>query len=161
MTAAVALVATAAVSSCAPESPDVETIKSEYATPLDLMNARVDCLESKGWVVKVDEQSMQFRIDTANDAEQMKLEKDDADCYAELGVDPNRKLTSAEFDLLYEQYQDGSECLENLGFTISAAPSRQVFADSYYDDPWLPWNEVSDAEFDEAIKVCPMPAPVL
>ncbi|WP_372984947.1 hypothetical protein [Microbacterium sp.] len=125
------------------------------------MNARVECLEGKGWAVEVDEESMQFRVDTASDSEQLELEEDDAACYEELGVDPNRALTSDEFDLLYRQYQEGASCLENLGFEISAAPSRQVFSDTYYSDPWLPWTEVSDAEFSEAVEICPMPSPVL
>jgi len=160
--AAVALLVAAAVTACTAQQPQSEeSSKSEYATPIDLMNARVDCLEGKGWTVEVDEEAAQFRINTASDDEQLKLEQDDAACYEELGVDPNRTLTSGEFDLLYDQYQEGAECLRDFGADISQAPSRQVFSEEYYTDPWLPWAQVAEAEYDAALEVCPMPPPVL
>jgi len=125
------------------------------------MNARVDCLEGKGWIVEVDEEAGQFRVTTVDDEEQLSLERDDAACYEEIGYDPNRTLTGDEFDLLYEQYQDGATCLSELGFAISEPPSRQVFSEGYYTDPWLPWEQVDGADFEAAIEACPMPPPVL
>ncbi|WP_406245403.1 hypothetical protein ACI7YT_10085 [Microbacterium sp. M] len=161
LAAATAFLAVAAVTACAAPQAAPDESQTEYATPVDLMNARVDCLEDKGWTVEVDAESVQFSVNTVSDEEQLKLEQDDLDCYEELGYDPNRTLTADEFDELYDQYRDAAECLRGEGFEISDAPSRQVFAETYYSDAWLPWDQVDEASFNEALDACPMPPPVL
>jgi len=152
--------ATACASTPEPD-PDQDTTSAaeRFATPLELARARTECLQEKGWESELDEETGQIRT-PVDDGDDQAFDEDDAACFEELGVDPDRSLTSAEFDTLYEQYLEGKDCLEGAGHAITDPPSRQVFEETYDSDAWVPWTEVGDEAITEALEACPMPPPV-
>ena len=140
-------------------SSDLPDAAERFPTPLELASARTECLQGKGWLSELDESTAQIGTPIPTGSEK-KFEDDDAACYKELGVDPDRELTDTEYDVLYDQYQKGKDCLQDEGHVISEPPSRQVFQETYQDDPWLPWIEVDEADTQDALVACPMPPPV-
>lgn len=151
------------VGACAsPEAdpdPTATSAAERFNTPLELARARTECLQEKGWDSELDEETAQIYTPVP-DGDDRAFDEDDAACFEELGVDPDRDLTSSEFDTLYEQYIDGMDCLTDAGYDVSEPPSRQVFEETYDSDAWVPWTEVGDDEIDAALERCPMPPPV-
>ncbi|MCP1412900.1 hypothetical protein [Paenarthrobacter sp. A20] len=141
------------------QANELKPAMERFPTPLDLATARASCLQGKGWDSKVLEEDATIAT-TVTEVQQRKFEEDDAACFAELGVDPNREPTTAEYDVLYSQYVEGKRCLEEAKHFISSPPSRQVFQETYLTDPWIPWTEVPALDRDLAMKECPMPPPI-
>jgi hypothetical protein len=139
--------------------PSLAPASERFATPLDLARARVECLQDRGWESELDETTGQIYTPVP-ESDENAFDEDDAACFDELGVDPDRSLTSAEFDTLYAQYLEGAHCIEQQGFVVSEPPSRQVFQETYETNAWVPWTEVGDDDFAEVLDRCPMPPPV-
>lgn len=159
---ALALVASALSAACSSSQEDhaaTGAASGRFATPLDLAKARAQCLQEKGWKseVNLDDGTIGTPIPAGMTE---KFQSDDAACFKELGVDPNRRLTSREFDFLYEQYTHGMECLESIGHSVPERPSRQVFEESYMSNPWFPWSVVPRENLGEALQKCPLPDPI-
>lgn len=130
-----------------------------YPEPIDLANARAECLISKGWASEVEPENASIATLVPPGMEQ-DFAQDDADCLEAVGLDVGRDLTVDEFSTLYDQYTDLANCLEGLGYPASAIPSEQSFTDSYFVDPWVPWLVVPDEFLSDAIESCPLPPPV-
>lgn len=68
-------------------------------------------------------------------------------CSAQFPQDPKflRPLTGEQLGRLYDYYAgDLTECLTELGYEVSAPPSRQEFQDTYATSPWLPFTEAAE-----------------
>lgn len=163
ITTAVCLLALLGLTSgCASPEAKVEdqlppgAASNKFATPLDLARARAECMQSKGWDSKLNEDDGTVATSVPVGMNE-KFDQDDAACFVELGVDPNRSLTSKEFDTLYDQYTVGAECLKSAGFSSPEPPSRQVFEDTYDSSPWIPWTSRPSDEIPKAMEACPMP----
>jgi hypothetical protein len=134
----------------------------KLTSPDSWPDAMVGCMHDAGFadVTVGDDQSIQSgSIPTA--------QSQDYDvamyaCGVMFPLDPkySEPLTNRQVDLLYRYYKDSlAPCLEKQGYTISAAPSLQVFEQSYQSGPWLPYAQVADSVTPEQLtalkKICP------
>lgn len=156
------LLVASALTGCAGTSANASTEGSAaeiFDTPLDLAEARSECLQSKGWDSTLDSETGHISTFIPTGQEEAYQEAD-AECFSELGVNANRSLTSSEFDTIYQSYLEGKECLEAEGYSITEAPSRQVFEQEWGPDPWVPWGQVSESSLGDALEACPIPEDV-
>ncbi len=76
-------------------------------------------------------------------------------------VPPTHEQISEAYDWALET----ASCLEKEGFSIPAPPTREVFIDSYFVDPWVPFayadpaNTLSPIEWSVLNAKCPQGRP--
>lgn len=154
-------VSAATLSACANESTSgrsgVSEVRKKYPTPMDLSKARAECLNERGWGVKVNERAEIEATYTSN--RQAEYENDNTACLLKLGIDPDAPTPAAVVEEAYGIYLDGAKCLTSAGWTISKPPSLQTFKDTYETSPWYPWAEIPEQEAAEALSQCPGPLP--
>ncbi|MFF1632489.1 hypothetical protein [Leifsonia sp. NPDC058248] len=139
------------------EASSTSEVRQKYPTPMDLAQARAECLNDRGWGVKVNENA---EIEAAYPSNrQSEYEADNRQCLVELGIDPDAPTSEAIVVDAYRIYKDGANCLSDAGWDISDSPSLQKFKDTYESDPWYPWSEVPEQDATEALKLCPGPEP--
>ena len=163
--AALLLVAGPAVfslSACATKNEDPASSTSElrkrFPTPLDLANARADCLNERGWGATVTDRGEIAARYPSN--KQSEYEMDNLECLRSLGVDPDAPTPEAVVESSYLIYKAGAACLEAAGWPVSPVPSLQTFKDTYETNPWFPWTEVPVDSMAEALEKCPGPEPM-
>ncbi len=149
------------MSACVPSAngadSGVSAIRKKYPTPMALAKARADCLNVRGWGVKVND-AAEIEASYPSDR-QADYEKDNRDCVVQLGIDPDAPTPEKVVEKAYGLYKNGASCLRTAGWNISPAPSLQRFKDTYEAAPWYPWAEVPVADMTAALKLCPAPAP--
>lgn len=60
------------------------------------------------------------------------------------------RLTPAQLDKLYDYYVgELTDCLQNLKYEVPPRPSREVFKETYYTAPWLPFAEAFSGPLSE------------
>ncbi|MFF1877166.1 hypothetical protein [Leifsonia sp. NPDC058230] len=90
---------------------------------------------------------------------EVEYRKDDTECLRKLGVDPDAPPTEAQYKQAYSDSKSGAVCLREGGWHISEPPTYLTFKDTYDTDPWYPWAQVPEIDFEEAVKKCPTPEP--
>lgn len=124
---------------------------------MDLSEARADCLNDRGWGVKVNERAEIEATYTSN--RQAEYENDNKACLLELGIDPDAPTPATVVEDAYKLYLEGAKCLTSAGWAVTEPPSLQTFKDTYETSPWYPWSEVPEQEMAEALSQCPGPVP--
>jgi hypothetical protein len=155
--ASISLSISACSGSEATDSSPVSELRQKFPTQLDLANARVRCLNERGWGAKVNDEAQIEATYPSN--RQAEYERDNHDCLVKLGADPNAPTPQRLVEKSYPQYKKGAECLREAGWEISEAPSLQQFKETYESAPWFPWAEVPTADMADALTKCPAPEP--
>lgn len=85
-------------------------------------------------------------------------------CMAQYPLDPkySATLTDDRLGVLYEYYvKTLTPCLEAQGYSVTPAPSKSTFIDTYYDKTWTPYVDLNNAfvgtqaEWDRINGACP------
>ncbi|NIA24441.1 MAG: hypothetical protein GWP04_02610 [Gammaproteobacteria bacterium] len=81
---------------------------------------------------------------------------------AGLSLQPDsQRPTDLQLRDLYDRYLEKRNCLEADGYAIEAPPSVDEFVETYFTDPWLPYNSIpktlDQREWDRLNRVCPQP----
>ena len=145
-----------------PDATRPDTTSIRIVSPDDWAGAITGCMNDGGFP------EVAARHDGGVDAGAVNAEQQEAydltyfACTAQYPVDPkySEPLTDAQVERLYRYYKDDlAPCLEDQGFTISAAPSEQLFFETYESEPWIPYGEiimlVSPEQLQNLQKSCP------
>lgn len=141
----------------ASEPTDISAVRKKYPQPIDLANARAECMRERGWDVSVDDDG-QIHADFPADQGDA-YGNDSTDCLTSLGIDPEAPTPEKTLDSVYPTYVEGADCLRKAGWEISTTPTLATFKDTYETQPWYPWSEIPPQEWDGAKKLCPSPGP--
>ena len=120
----------------------------------DQQRAVADCMREKGWQVEFDERTGAI-ITQVTDAQNSVYEADTAECDKAAGIDFSEPLDDEDLRLIYDWYSGIANCLESGGWDVPRRPSFETFADSYDDDPWIPWIDVPGPESADSREHCP------
>lgn len=118
----------------------------------EINRARFDCLEDKGWPVRLEDGAISVDIP---EAQQPRYRADAEECLRAAGVDPDAPLSDAQFNQIFESYSSIQKCLEKNGWSTPPRPSIDAFKANYDSDPWIPWSEIPGPELPEAGTKCP------
>lgn len=151
---AVALVAVELVS-CS--SPDGETSQPLPSSQQEATQQYADCLESKGWSVEVQGESVNVN-EIPNDRTSEYAADSDA-CHAQVLAWSDR-LSSTQWQEWYSIATDSVACLESIGYTVDDVPSLQRFTDG--GGRWSPYDELVvngllRGSIEEVEQQCPQP----
>lgn len=120
----------------------------------------IACMKEQGMTVNPVEGGG-FSIDPGGGGDAALSQAED-ECRATIGEDPGyAPVTADEAAMLYDAELFTKKCLENLGYAIPEAPSREEFIETYLQ-PFTgvsPWSAYGDIEDPLAVSdKCPPPS---
>ena len=136
------------------------------------MAAVRDCMEDAGWEVELVDQpgGLQGIEGTYPDDQKEQYDQALATCQLEADVDQEQPvMTADEAEAYFDALNETAQCLQDEGFEVPPAPSRQAFIDAatrgdlslwdVYQNffPENPEEEVDLDAFTRAQEACPLP----
>lgn len=146
------------------DSAEVPTYSSDgdyRAAATTHMTAMIECLNTNGWHAVADSSGLGYEVAsvTADNRDSFTVAREE--CLQEVGPEPIQAAPSqARLEELYAETVAAGECLADLGYLISAAPSLAQWLDRYDEGPWTPYTDLpalSDAEWRRVNEECPQP----
>lgn len=124
------------------ERPNVERVR--YVSMEEWDDVIVDCLRREGYSQVTVGPTGGVSYEGIADSQMQAFQVAQFSCSVQYPLDPKyaQPLTDEILTRLYE-YSVGelAECLEELGYEVSEAPSLRTFIDSYSTDPWSPFGD--------------------
>lgn len=124
------------------QRPQVDRVR--YVSLEEWDDAIVDCLQREGYSQVTVGPTGGVSYEGIADSQMQAFQVAQFTCSMQYPVDPKyfQPLTEEILTRLYD-YSVGelTQCVERLGYEVSAAPSLRTFIDSYSTDPWSPFGD--------------------
>jgi len=124
------------------ERPQVERVR--YVSLEEWDDAIAECLQREGYSQVAVGPTGGVSYEGIADSQMQAFAIAQFSCSVQYPVDPKyfQPLTEEILTRLYD-YSVGelTQCVEDLGYEVSAAPSLRTFVDSYSTDPWSPFGD--------------------
>lgn len=145
----------------------ISTSDLKYSSMEEWVGALVQCMHDAGWSnVVATEVNWGIQDDTVTKEQMGAFNQSRFECEAQVGVAPNElPLTDDQIRIVYHHWVKQKECLEDLGYEISAPPSEDTFVAQAKADKvgagWSPFAQITpmEGDLDEVFQQCPQMPP--
>jgi hypothetical protein len=151
----VAIAATLGVAGCSSSTTEPDTSTTTAPSAADRPEMLAQCLRDAGYPDVVIQEDGGVGVGLPEEQAPLFAAASE-ECNETLGFN-DAALTDEEMSDLYDASVDGATCLEDEGFSISKAPSRETFSESSSETQWFPWGEVPREQLGSALEACPQP----